>query len=57
MNDYMNDYQLREALAQQQIGEDMFDDVAEQHRKDIARLNALIAKENAWLFETIDNNV
>lgn len=56
-NDYMNDYQLREALSQQQIGEDMFDDVAEQHRKDTARLNALIAKENAWLFETVDNNV
>lgn len=47
---YLNDYALMETINQQRIGEDMFDEEAEQIRKDIAALNVLIAKENAWLF-------
>lgn len=48
---YFNDYALMETINQQRIGEDMFDEEAKQMRKDIAALNALIAKENAWLFQ------
>ena len=48
---FLNDYTLMEEIEQQVIGEDMFDEEAEQTRKDIAELNALIARENAWLFQ------
>lgn len=48
---YLNDYALMESIEQQRIGEDMFEEEADQIRKDIAALNALIAKENAWLFQ------
>lgn len=47
---YLNDYTLMEEIERQVIGEDMFDEEAEQTRKDIAALNTLIAKENAWLY-------
>lgn len=48
---FLNDYTLMDEIERQVIGEDMYDEEAEQTRKDIAALNALIARENAWLFQ------